>query len=70
MLLLAKVKRISKVVYGIDLDVERVAYDSMHAFATLSALAVSGNDDLSELSVALMRKLGLINNQLEINVGG
>lgn len=71
LLLLGRVKRLSKKVHGIDIDAERVANDAVHAKAVLSALTSTSNDDLFAWSVALMNKMGFFRDHSEIvMVGG
>ncbi len=60
LLLLGKIKRISKAMLAVNVDVERVANDLHHANEFLNALAMTENDELFLLSLKLMRKLNLV----------
>lgn len=68
LLLLAKIKRISKQILGINVDVARVANDQHHARELLNLLATSENDELSHLSLWLMQKLELFEAIPEISI--
>jgi len=68
LLLLAKIKRTSKTILGIQVDVERVANDQHHAREVLNLLAMSHNDELFQLSLGLMQKLELFGEAPEITI--
>lgn len=66
LLLLAKIKRTSKQIFGINVDVVRVANDQHHARELLNLLATSENNELFHLSLWLMQKLELFEATPEI----
>lgn len=68
LLLLAKIKRISKQILGINVDVAQVANDQHHARELLNLLATSENDELFRLSLGLMQKLELFEAIPEISI--
>jgi len=68
LLLLAKIKRISKHNLGIQVDVVQVANDQHHARELLNLLATSGNDELFQISLGLMQKLELFEAMPEITI--
>lgn len=68
LLLLAKIKRTSKQILGINVDVARVANDKHHARELLNLLVTSENDELFRLSLWLMQKLELFEAIPEISI--